>query len=129
MNGGHSVHAVRCFNCPSGETLQGQTIALGGHVTTPVQIPEPLFEVDRELLERLMKRTKTGAKISGRELAAKAGIASGTISNLLTGGRTQVTGSTAAAICDVLGVELLILCPPSDRLEPAAERLTELTAA
>lgn len=98
-------------------------------MTTPLPAQELLFEVDRELLERLMKRTKTGAEISGRALAAKAGIASGTISNLLTGGRTQVTGSTAAAICDVIGVELLILCPPVERLESAAERLTEMTAA
>jgi transcriptional regulator with XRE-family HTH domain len=85
--------------------------------------------VDRELLERLMRRTKTGAEISGRELAAKAGIASGTISNILGGTRRRVTASTAAAICDVLGVELLVLCPPVNRLESAAERRTEMTAA
>jgi DNA-binding Xre family transcriptional regulator len=85
--------------------------------------------VDRELLERLMKRTKTGAEISGRELTAKAGIASGTISNVLTGTRTRLQVSTVAAICDVLGVELLILGPIVDRLESAAERLSELTAA
>lgn len=98
-------------------------------MTTPLPAQEPLFEVDRELLERLMKRTKTGADISGRELAAKAGIAAGTISNLLTGVRSRVTGSTAAAICDVIGVELLVLCPPVDRLEPAVSRLTEMAAA
>ena len=98
-------------------------------MTTPLPAQEPLFEVDRDLLERLMRRTKTGAEISGRELAAKAGIATGTISNLLTGTRRRVTGSTVAAICDVIGVELFILCEPVDRLEPAAERLTELTAA
>lgn len=98
-------------------------------MTTPLPAQEPLFEVDRELLERLMKRTKTGAEIRGRELAAKAGIASGTISNLLTGTRAKVYGSTAAAICDVIGVELFILCTPVDRLEPAAERLAELAAA
>lgn len=97
----------------------------------PAQEPaqEPLFEVDRELLERLMKRTKTGAKISGRELATKGGIAAGTISNLLNGVRDRVTGPTAAAICDVIGVELLILFPPADRLEPAAHRLAEMAAA
>ncbi|MFF7130322.1 helix-turn-helix domain-containing protein [Streptomyces sp. NPDC008240] len=98
-------------------------------MTTPIPAQEPLFEVDRELLERLMKRTKTGAEISGRELAAKAGIASGTISNLLTGVRSRVTASTVASICDVIGVELLVLGTPVERLEPAAERLTELTAA
>lgn len=98
-------------------------------MTTPIPAQEPLFEVDRELLERLMKRTKTGAKISGRELAAEAGIASGTISNLLTGTRTNVYGITAAAICDVIGVELLVLCTPVERLEPATERLAELSAA
>jgi len=98
-------------------------------VTTPLPAQEPLFEVDRALLERLMKRTKTGAEITGRELAAKAGIASGTISNLLTGTRSRVTSSTAAAICDVIGVELLILGTPVDRLEPAAPRLAEMVAA
>lgn len=98
-------------------------------MTTPLPAQEPLFEVDRELLETLMKRTKTGAPVKGRELAAEAGIASGTISNLLTGTRAKVYGSTAAAICDVIGVELLVLCTPVDRLEPAAERLAELTAA
>lgn len=98
-------------------------------MTTPIPTQEPLFEVDVELLERLMKRTKTGASITGRELTAKAGIASGTISNLLTGGRRRVTGPTVAAICDVIGVELLILCTPAERLEPASERLAELSAA
>jgi transcriptional regulator with XRE-family HTH domain len=98
-------------------------------VTTPLQAQEPLFEIDRELLERLMKRTKTGAEISGRELAAKAGIASGTISNILTGVRRRYTGSTLVRICDVIGVELLVLGTPVDRLEPAASRLTEMTAA
>jgi transcriptional regulator with XRE-family HTH domain len=98
-------------------------------VTTPLQPQEPLFEIDTELLERLMKRTKTGADISGRELATKAGIASGTISNLLTGVRSRVTAVTAAAICDVIGVELLILGTPVDRLNPATERLAELAVA
>jgi DNA-binding Xre family transcriptional regulator len=90
---------------------------------------EPLFEVDADLLERLMKRTKTGADISGRELTRLAGIASGTISNVLTGERPRLQGSTVAAICDVLGVELLVLCTPVQRLEPASARLTELSAA
>ena len=98
-------------------------------MTTPLSGQEPLFEIDAELLERLMKRTKTGAEISGRELAAKAGLATGSISNLLTGGRRRVTGSTVAAICDVIGCELLILGTPVDRLNPAAERLAELAAA
>lgn len=98
-------------------------------MTTPLPAQEPIFEVDRELLERLMKRTKTGASIKGRELAAKAGLASGTISNLLTGARSRVTGSTVAAICDVIGVELFVLCTPVERLEPASERLAELAAA
>lgn len=90
---------------------------------------EPLFEVDVELLERLMKRIKTGENISGRELASRAGIARGTISNLLTGVRRRVTGSTLAAICDVIGVEPFTLGVPVNRLEAASERLTELSAA
>lgn len=98
-------------------------------MTTPIPAQEPLFEVDVELLERLMRRTKTGAAIKGRELTAKAGIAHGTISNLLSGARTNVYGITAAAICDVIGVELLVLCTPVDRLEPATARVAELAAA
>lgn len=90
---------------------------------------EPLFEVDVELLERLMKRTKTGAPVKGRELTTRAGIAHGTISNLLNGVRENVQASTAAAICDVIGVELLVLCIPVERLEPAAGRMPELSAA
>lgn len=98
-------------------------------MTTPIPAQEPLFEVDVELLQRLMKRTKTGAEISGRQLADKAAIATGTISNLTTGVRSKVTGPTAAAICDVIGVELLILCTPVNRLERPSERVAELSAA
>lgn len=98
-------------------------------MTTPIPAQDPLFEVDRDLLERLMKRTKTGAEISGRELADQAGIASGTISNILTGTRKRVTGRTVASICDVIGVELLVLGTPVERLEPATERLAEVSAA
>jgi DNA-binding Xre family transcriptional regulator len=100
-------------------------------VSTPIPAQpaqEPLFEVDVELLERLMKRTKTGAPIKGRELTTKAGIAHSTISNLLNGVRENVYGSTAAAICDVIGVELLVLCTPVERLEPAVARPGELAA-
>lgn len=88
-----------------------------------------LFEVDADLLERLMQRTKTGAEISGRELADLARIASGTISNVLTGTRPRLRGATVGPICDVLGVELLVLCTPVERLEPAVKRLTELGTA
>lgn len=98
-------------------------------MTTPLPAQEPLFEIDVELLERLMKRTKTGAEIRGRELAAKAGIATGTISNLLTGDRRRLQGATLVSICDVLGVELLILGTPVDRLNSAAGRLAEMSAA
>jgi hypothetical protein len=88
-----------------------------------------LFVVDAELLERLMKRTKTGAAVTGRELTRLAGVASGTISNVLTGTRPRLEGNTVAPICDVLGVELLVLCTPVERLEPATERLAALSAA
>ncbi|HSE05913.1 MAG TPA: hypothetical protein VLK35_17325 [Methylomirabilota bacterium] len=101
-------------------------------MTTPIPAQpaqEPLFEVDVELLERLMRRTKTGAPVKGRELTTRAGIAHGTISNLLNGVRENVQASTAAAICDVIGVELLVLCIPVERLEPAAVRPVELSAA
>lgn len=95
-------------------------------MTTPVAKQEPLFEVDRELLKRLMKRTKTGSEVSIRELADAAGLAHGTVGNILSGETDKVYASTAEAICHAIGVELLVLCPPAFRL--AAVRQKALTA-
>lgn len=82
----------------------------------PAPRPEPLFEVDRDLLVRLMGRTKTGADVTGRELAEAAGLAHGTVGDILTGRSPRVRCSTAEALCDAIGVELLVLCTPVLRL-------------
>lgn len=95
-------------------------------MTTPAHKPEPLFEVDRDLLKRLMKRTKTGSEMSIRDLADAAGIAHGTVGNILSGETERVYGSTAEAICHAIGVELLVLCQPVFRL--AAVRQKALSA-
>jgi transcriptional regulator with XRE-family HTH domain len=95
-------------------------------VTEPAQKPEPLFEVDRDLLKRLMKRTKTGSEMSIRELAEAAGVAHGTVGNILSGETEKVYASTAEAISHAIGVELLVLCTPVFRL--AAVRQKALTA-
>lgn len=95
-------------------------------MTTPAQKPEPLFEVDRDLLKRLMKRTKTGSEMSIRDLADAAGVAHGTVGNILSGETEKVFASTAEAICHAIGVELLVLCPPAFRL--AGIRQKSLTA-
>jgi DNA-binding Xre family transcriptional regulator len=95
-------------------------------VTAPAQAPatkpEPLFEVDRDLLKRLMKRTKTGSEMSIRDLAEAAGVAHGTVGNILSGETEKVYGSTAEALCHAIGVELLILCTPVFRLAGLRQR-------
>lgn len=95
-------------------------------LSTPTQKPEPLFEVDRDLLKRLMRRTKTGSELTGRGLAEAAGLAHGTVGNILSGETEQVFASTAEAICHAIGVELLVLCTPVFRL--AVVRQKALTA-
>lgn len=83
---------------------------------------EPLFEVDRELLERLMKRIKTGEAVSVRDLAELADLAHGTVGNLLTGETEKVYGSTANALCEAIGVELLVLFTPVYRYSRARQQ-------
>ncbi|WP_282696292.1 hypothetical protein [Streptomyces sp. CC208A] len=62
-----------------------------------------------------MERTGTGAPLSIRGLATKAGVAHGTIGNLLTGEQESVIEPTAHAICGAIGVDLLILFAPEGR--------------
>ncbi|MFB7866957.1 hypothetical protein [Streptomyces sp. NPDC056069] len=82
----------------------------------PDQAQLPLYKLlDRHLLARLMERTGTGAAVTIRGLAAKAGVAHGTVGNLLTGEQESVIEPTARAICGVIGVDLLILFAPEGR--------------
>lgn len=86
--------------------------------------------VDPELLRTLMKRTGTGSGISNRELAAAVGVSHGTIDNLLNGASKTQKEPVASAICQAIGVDLLILWAPTGRAVPAADPATRrLTVA
>ncbi|WP_326780395.1 helix-turn-helix transcriptional regulator [Streptomyces longwoodensis] len=89
---------------------------------------EPRYRLLKpRLLRELMERTGTGAGISGRELAARVGVAHGTIDALL-GGQTQTQpASVAQTIADVIGVDLLILWAPTGRSVPAEEPAKPVT--
>lgn len=71
--------------------------------------------VSTDLLKLLMQRTGTGSAVSGRRLAQDAGVAHGTVGMLLTGARDTVSATTAQAIAQRLGVDLLVLWVPAER--------------
>ncbi|MEU9861281.1 hypothetical protein AB0D99_10415 [Streptomyces sp. NPDC047971] len=48
-------------------------------------------------------------------MAARAGVPHGTIGNLLTGEQESVLEPSALAICEVIGVDFLILFAPHGR--------------
>lgn len=74
------------------------------------------------LLRTLMQRTGTGARVTVRELAAAAGVPHGTIGNLLTGEQLSVPYSTAHAVAQRIGVDVLILFIPMGRATAATVR-------
>ena len=78
-------------------------------MSTPAQAPPLQQLLDRELLLRLMKRTGQGDAVDVRKLARRAGIARGTVGDLVSGARSRVTYESAAAICSAIGVDLEIL--------------------
>jgi transcriptional regulator with XRE-family HTH domain len=82
--------------------------------------------VSVDLLRQLMERTGDGAPITGRRLARDAGIAHGTVGNLLTGAQETVTESTAQAIAHRLGVDLLVLFEPVCRATTTIEEYASL---
>ncbi|MFJ3097411.1 XRE family transcriptional regulator [Streptomyces hydrogenans] len=80
--------------------------------------PAPLYRlVSTELLKTLMRRTGTGAPVSVRTLARKAGLPHGTVGNLLTGVQTAVSEESAHKIAGVIGVDLLVLFVPMQRAD------------
>lgn len=83
--------------------------------------------VDADLLRTLMQRTGDGRKITTRELADRASVALGTVSNLLTGVQNIVRAEAAQAIADAIGVGVLILFAPP-RGAHAVARIVELVA-
>lgn len=82
--------------------------------------------VSRSLLAELMRRTGRGDRVTGRQLAAEAGIAHGTVGMLLTGAQEIVTLSTAQAIARRIGVDLLVLWIPAERADAATASLRQL---
>lgn len=81
------------------------------NVSEENQTPTPtMYAVaSSDRLKLFMERTKTGESISSRELAAQAGVAHGTIGNLMSGAQRIVPEDKAQAISDALGVRLLTL--------------------
>lgn len=77
----------------------------------------------RDLLRMLMSRTGTGHRITVRELASQAGVAHGTISNLLTGTYEDLPGEAAHRVAAAIGVDVLVLFTPTGRAVPAIELL------
>ncbi|MEU0372390.1 helix-turn-helix transcriptional regulator [Streptomyces sp. NPDC006283] len=87
--------------------------------------PAPLYKlVSADLLRMLMQRTGTGAPVSVRKLADKAGVPHGTIGNLLTGDQESVSANAAHEIARSIGVDVLVLFIPLERAESGATRPT-----
>lgn len=91
---------------------------------------EPQYKlVSADLLRSLMQRTGTGAAISLRELARRAGIAKSSLHALLHGMQEAVSASEAHGIARVIGVDLLILFAPVGRtVELARPQMTAVSA-
>jgi transcriptional regulator with XRE-family HTH domain len=92
-------------------------------------IPEaPKYRlVSAELLRLLMQRTGTGSAVTGRRLARDVGVAHGIIGELLTGARDTVSATTAQAIAQRIGVDVLVLFVPAERADSSIPplRLTD----
>jgi len=71
--------------------------------------------VSGDRLRMLMERTGTGESITVRELAAAAGVATGTIGGLMSGMQQSVPEDKAKKIAARLGVDLLVLFIPMER--------------
>jgi hypothetical protein len=73
----------------------------------------PMYRlVSRELFKQLMQRTGTGGRVTTRQLAAAAGIAHGTVGNLLTGAKEEIDEPAAIALTQRVGVDLLVAFEP-----------------
>ena len=91
-----------------------------------VRLETPQYKlIDRDLLRRLMQRTGTGKRINTRDLAKAVGLSHGTISNLLTGIRTDIPCENAHALANTIGVDVLVLFVPTGRCVPATDEPIE----
>lgn len=78
--------------------------------------PPTMYAVhSNDRLKSLMERTGDGEPITSRELAAKAGVAHGTVGGLMSGAQRIVPEDKAQAIADALGVKLLVLFVEMER--------------
>ncbi|MFJ8109951.1 helix-turn-helix domain-containing protein [Streptomyces sp. NPDC096132] len=78
--------------------------------------PPTMYAVhSSDRLKLLMERTGTGESITSRELAAQAGVAHGTIGNLMSGAQRIVPEDKAQSIAAALGVKLLVLFVEMER--------------
>lgn len=68
--------------------------------------------VDADLFRQLMRRTGNGSPVTGRQLARAAGVAHGTVGNLLTGEQGSIPQEKAEALAQRLGVDLLVVFEP-----------------
>jgi transcriptional regulator with XRE-family HTH domain len=84
--------------------------------------------VDLDLLRKLMARTGDGCEITVRELAARAGVAVGTIGKLITGAQLSVRAEAAQSIADAIGVGVLILFAPPRGATLTVARIAECVA-
>lgn len=79
--------------------------------------PPTMYAVaSSDRLKTLMERTGSGEPITSRELAAKAGVAHGTIGALMSGAQRVVPEDKAKAITTALGVELGVLFGRAERV-------------
>ena len=81
--------------------------------------------VSADLMRTLMQRTGTGASVTGRQLAADAGVAHGTVGMLLTGAQQSVPASSADAIARRIGVDVLVLFVPVGRSVELVDSVVE----
>ncbi|MFF7290699.1 helix-turn-helix domain-containing protein [Streptomyces griseorubiginosus] len=77
--------------------------------------PQMYAVASSDRLKTLMERTGTGEAVTSRELAAKAGVAHGTVGALMSGAQRFVPEDKARAITTALGVELKVLFIPAER--------------
>lgn len=84
--------------------------------------------VDRDLLATLMQRTSAGDSVSGRQLARDIGVPHQTVAFLLNGRSPTVAMETAHAICNRLGVGVLVLFAPPAHAETRPALLGAVSA-
>lgn len=63
-------------------------------------------------------------KVSGRELAKRAGLSQGTVNHLVRGG---TTGRNTCSLATAKAIEEALQCPPGFLFEPSLSRVADVT--